>query len=451
MLRRLALVLAPLLAVGAIVAVLTRRPDTAMRVATGLVSHVLCSETFVAGLDPDRTFVETVATTPGVRLLRPGLRYEVDRSRRTVRTTLLGRFAMEAAYHDGVGCTMVLPGATAAPAPTPAPVGPAPTPVAESPTAEPASAALRAAVERAFAEPPEGPPRGTKAVVVMHQGRIVAERYAPGYGPDTPMLSWSVANSVVNALVGILVRQGRLSIAGPAPVPEWRRSVRSPAPDHHRAPHAHGQWARPRRDQQRLRSGVPDAAHPGRHGGLRGRRRPAGAAVRDTVGRDAVGGGPRELIAFAERELFRPVGMRRVTVEFDGAGTPVGSTFVYATARDWARFGQLYADDGVADGRRILPEGWVDYSAAPTSGSREGYGAGFFTDRGDSEYGERRVKGGMPADSFFASGTQGQRIVISPARRLVVVRLGRSQDWDTFDIRGLIRLVADVDAALGGG
>ena len=222
MLRRLALVLAPLLAVGAIVAVLTRRPDTAMRVATGLVSHVLCSETFVAGLDPDRTFVETVATTPGVRLLRPGLRYEVDRSRRTVRTTLLGRFAMEAAYHDGVGCTMVLPGATAAPAPTPAPVGPAPTPVAESPTAEPASAALRAAVERAFAEPPEGPPRGTKAVVVMHQGRIVAERYAPGYGPDTPMLSWSMAKSVVNALVGILVRQGRLSIAGPAPVPEWR-------------------------------------------------------------------------------------------------------------------------------------------------------------------------------------------------------------------------------------
>src|SRR5678816_3931176 len=108
MLRRLALVLAPLLAVGAIVAVLTRRPDTAMRVATGLVSHVLCSETFVAGLDPDRTFVETVATTPGVRLLRPGLRYEVDRSRRTVRTTLLGRFAMEAAYHDGVGCTMAV-------------------------------------------------------------------------------------------------------------------------------------------------------------------------------------------------------------------------------------------------------------------------------------------------------------------------------------------------------
>ena len=80
MLRRLALVLAPLLAVGAIVAVLTRRPDTAMRVATGLVSHVLCSETFVAGLDPDRTFVETVATTPGVRLLRP-VRREDDHPR----------------------------------------------------------------------------------------------------------------------------------------------------------------------------------------------------------------------------------------------------------------------------------------------------------------------------------------------------------------------------------
>jgi CubicO group peptidase (beta-lactamase class C family) len=169
--------------------------------------------------------------------------------------------------------------------------------------------------------------------------------------------------------------------------------------------------------------------------------------VRDTVGRDPVGG-PRELIAFAERELFQPVGMRRVTLEFDGAGTPVGSSYVYATARDWARFGQLYADDGVAGGRRVLPEGWVDYSAALTPGSRDGYGAGFFTERGDSEYGRLRVQGGMPPDSFFASGTQGQRIVISPARRLVVVRLGRSQDWETFDIRGLIRLVADVDIAL---
>jgi CubicO group peptidase (beta-lactamase class C family) len=164
--------------------------------------------------------------------------------------------------------------------------------------------------------------------------------------------------------------------------------------------------------------------------------------------RDAAGGGPGEMLRFAERELFVPLGMRGVTFEVDAAGTPIGSTYLYATARDWARFGVLYANDGVAGARRILPEGWVDFSAAPTPGSRDGYGAGFFTNRGDSDFGRLRVKGGMPADSFFASGTQGQRVLVAPAERLVVVRLGRSQDWATFDIRGFIRLVADANTAL---
>jgi hypothetical protein len=142
--------------------------------------------------------------------------------------------------------------------------------------------------------------------------------------------------------------------------------------------------------------------------------------------------------------------MRHVTLEFDGAGTPVGSTCMFATARDWTRFGMLYLDDGVVGGRRILPEGWSRFSASPTPGAAPGYGAGFFTNLGDGDFARRRVRGGMPADSFFASGMLGQRIVIAPAERLVVVRFGRSQDFVTFDMPGLIRLVAEANAALGG-
>jgi CubicO group peptidase (beta-lactamase class C family) len=151
---------------------------------------------------------------------------------------------------------------------------------------------------------------------------------------------------------------------------------------------------------------------------------------------------------FAHRELFDPLGMRNVTLEFDAAGTPVGSTHMWATARDWTRFGALYLNDGVAGGRRILPEGWVRFSASPTPGATLGYGAGFFTNIGDSDFAKRRVRGGMPPGSFFASGTLGQRIVIAPAERLVVVRFGRSQDFPTFDIQGLMRLVADANAAV---
>jgi CubicO group peptidase (beta-lactamase class C family) len=472
--RRLVLVLVLLVVAGLVAAGLALRPGKAVRVATGLVSHTLCSETFVAGLDPDQTFAETVRTMPGVRRLVPLIHYRVDRTGREVSTTLGGRFEMRAVYHDGVGCAMELP-AGSAPAPSPAP---SPTPAtsrdggAATPGAgrdiagpmlvEPTSEPLRAALDHAFDEPAGGPVRGTKAVVVVHDGRVVAERYARGYGLDTPMLSWSMNKSVVNALVGILVRQGRLAVGEPAPVPAWR----DPSDPRH---------AITIEQLMRMTSGLaldetnsgfdpssrmlytePDMAGFAQSAaltvppGTRYHYSSPSTLILSRIVRDAVGGHAEDVIRFAQRELFGPLGMRGVTLEFDATGTQVGSSYMYATARDWARFGLLYAQDGVAGGRRILPEGWVAYSASPTPGARDGYGAGFFTNRGESEYGRLRVRGGMPADSFFASGTQGQRIVIAPTHRLVVVRLGRSQDWETFDIRGLIRLVAETDRALGG-
>jgi len=470
--RRVTLAVLLLGAAGMVTAVVVFRPGQAVRVATGLVSHTLCSETFVAGLDPDQTFAETVSTMPGIRRLVPWLHYRVDRAARDVSTTLGGRFEMRAVYHDGVGCTVVHPASVSAATPLPAPSAAASMNAAGAPGAgrdiagpavvEPASEPLRAALDRVFAEPAGGPVRGTKAVVVVHDGRVVAERYAPGYGLDTPMLSWSMNKSVVNALVGILVRQGRLAVGAPAPVPAWRdpsdprhaitveqlmRMTSGLALDETNSgfdPASRMLFTEP--DMAGFAQSAALAAPPG----TRYHYSSPSTLILSRVIRDAVGGRAEDVRRFAERELFAPLGMRGVTLEFDATGTQVGSTYMYATARDWARFGLLYANDGVANGRRILPEGWVAYSASPTPDSRDGYAAGFFTNRGESEFGRLRVRGGMPADSFFASGTQGQRIVVAPAHRLVVVRLGRSQDWATFDIRGLIRLVADVDQALSG-
>ena len=470
--RRVTLAVLLLGAAGMVTAVVVFRPGQAVRVATGLVSHTLCSETFVAGLDPDQTFAETVSTIPGIRRLVPWLHYRVDRAARDVSTTLGGRFEMRAVYHDGVGCTVVHPASVSAATPLSVPSTAASMNAAGAPGAgrdiagpavvEPASGPLRAALDRVFAEPAGGPVRGTKAVVVVHDGRVVAERYAPGYALDTPMLSWSMNKSVVNALVGILVRHGRLAVGAPAPVPAWRdpsdprhpitveqlmRMTSGLALDETNSgfdPASRMLFTEP--DMAGFAEAAALAAPPG----TRYHYSSPSTLILSRVIRDAVGGRAEHVRRFAERELFAPLGMRGVTLEFDATGTQVGSTYMYATARDWARFGLLYANDGVADGRRILPEGWVAYSASPTPGSRDGYAAGFFTNRGESEFGRLRVRGGMPADSFFASGTQGQRIVVAPAHRLVVVRLGRSQDWATFDIRGLIRLVADVDQALSG-
>jgi hypothetical protein len=137
--------------------------------------------------------------------------------------------------------------------------------------------------------------------------------------------------------------------------------------------------------------------------------------------------------------------MRHVTVEFDDAGTPIGSTRIYASARDWGRLGELYLEDGVVNGQRILPQGWAAYAAKPTLDSA--YGSGFWINGGQSDDAHARVKAGMPADSYYASGNYGQRIVIVPSQRLVVVRFGATIDYPDQDIHGLTRLVADVIAA----
>src|SRR5438045_4220391 len=139
--------------------------------------------------------------------------------------------------------------------------------------------------------------------------------------------------------------------------------------------------------------------------------------------RDAVGG-PEQSLAFAWRELFNPLGMRNVTMEFDTAGTMQGTTWMLASARDWARFGLLYLNDGVVGGKRILHEDWVDFCAAATLDTD--YAAGFWTNRSEHPNAKARVRLGIPRDAFFASGDLGQRIVIMPSQKLVVVRLGDS-------------------------
>ncbi len=443
----------------------TVRPGKALRVATGLTSHTLCSATFVSGLDPDRVYAKSIRLMPGVGLLEWALRYEVDTARRQVTASLLGAFESRAVYRDGFGCLVVhgpeSPGG-APPEKTPSGrrlpahlvqefAGPA--------VVEPANVKLRAALDRAFDEPDRQPRRVTQALVVVHDGRVVAERYAPGLGMGTPMLGWSMTKSVVNALVGILARQGRLSVDEPAPVAGWQGTDdprRTITIDH----------------LLRMTSGLDldetgsgfdpvsqmlfverDMAGFAEHAGL---ATPPGskwvyssgnALILSRIIRDAVGGDAADVIEFARRNLFDPLGMGNVTLEFDATGTPVGSTYMFATARDWARFGLLYLNDGVVNGERILPEGWVRYSSSPTLES--GYGAGFRTNRGRGGEAERRVLAGMPRDSFFASGALGQRLVIVPSKRLVIVRLGMTPDWSRFDEDDLGPLIADVIAALG--
>ena len=436
------------------------RPDRAIRVATGFVTHNVCSKSFVSGLDPRTAFAETVERE-GIRLLRPVLRYRLDRAAGTVDASVAGLFGSRAAFHDGFGC-VVLNGPhepyllksdidalkrPKAPPLLPEIAGPA--------VVEPSDPGLKAALDHAFEEPAAPPFRRTKAVVVVQDGNVVAERYADGIGVATQLLGYSMTKSVINALIGILTQQGLVTPSFPAPVPEWRGPT-DPRRDidvEHLMRMTSGlaldetnsgfdpssQMLYLHSDMAGFAAQAPLIAEPG----TRWAYSSATTQLLARIIRDAVGG-PEQTLAFAWRELFNPLDMRDVTLEFDGAGTLQGTAYMLASARDWARFGLLYLNDGLIGGRRILHEDWVDLSAAATLDSD--YGAGFWTNRSEHEHAKGRVRLGIPKDAFLASGDLGQRIVILPTQRLVIVRLGDSVD-PTGDIRGLGRLVKEVIAA----
>ena len=436
------------------------RPDRAIHVATGFAAHIVCTKTFVSGLDPQTVFAE-ITDRAGIRRLRSVLGYRLDRAGKTVDASVAGLFGSRAAFHDGFGCVLLhgpdgpyLLKSDIAALKTPK----SPPLLAETAGAaivEPSDPGLKAALDHAFEEPATPPFRRTKAVVVVHDGTVVAERYASGVGVETPLLGFSMTKSVVNALLGILTQQGRISPSMPAPIAEWRGA------------------ADPRREIEvehlmRMTSGLAlDETNTGfdpatqmvyLHNDMAGFA--AKAAIIAPPGkrwaysspstqllariiRDAVGG-PEQTLAFAWRELFNPLGMRNVTLEFDATGTLQGSAYMLASARDWARFGLLYLNDGMIGGHRILPDEWVDFSAIATLGTD--YGAGFWTNRSEHEHAKGRVRSGIPRDAFFAVGDLGQRFVVLPSQHLVIVRLGDSVD-PTGDLRGFERLVKEVIAA----
>lgn len=381
---------------------------------------------------------------------------ELDREHKLARASLLGLGIAEevAVYAPGLGCTLAQganPAALAARGrrpPPPAPPDPRlPWPRGGAAGPLPAGvdrAGLARALDAAFAETDPAKPARTRAVVVVFNGAIVAERYAPGFGPDTPQLGWSMSKSITGALLGVLVGRGKLSLDQPAPLPSWQ------GPGDPRA-------AITLRELMRMQSGLdweedynnpwgdvltmlfvaPDA---GGFAAAKPLARPPGShwqyssgtsnilcrVMRRTIGDE------REYLDFPRRALFGPLGMASAVMEPDASGAWVGSSFVYAGARDWARFGLLYLDDGLWRGRRILPEGWVRFCATPAPASGGRYGAQWWLNAGEPGHPDRRRFPGLPRDMMLAQGYEGQFVCVVPSRRAVVVRLGltRGRRWD---------------------
>jgi CubicO group peptidase (beta-lactamase class C family) len=433
--------------IGAAVAALgtCAGPARVAGVPVHFASHQLCSAAFVAGLDPTEYYNEAIKPKlgPAAALLR----YEVDRQKREVRASLAG-LVHSRAVHDGpFGCRVLHPGREVRFAEAEANDREPPVssrPIAGPGIVAPVNAELSEALDHAFAESESGPRRFTKAVVVAHHGRIVGERYAPGITPAMPLIGWSMTKSVTNALLGILARAGKLDMQQPAPIAEWsapgdpRRSItadqllrmvsgigcgQSLQTGFTTLFDADTQMEFDMPDQSAFAANARLRAAPG----TEWRYTNCNFILLSRMIRDAAGGDAKSTQKFIARELFAPLGFEHATLEYDSAGVPLGTIHLWASARDWARFGLLYLRDGVTEsGQRILPEGWVDYSTqlTPLSGDEYGYGAGFWTQRGNSAAPRKRIAVGMPADSFMAIGSQGQHTIVIPSHNLVIVKLG---------------------------
>jgi hypothetical protein len=436
-----------------------RRPDIAIRSATGSVADALCAKAFVSGLDPQASFAE-IMDRPGIRRLRFGMRYELDRAARKLNVSVAGLFTTHTIFHDGFGCVRVLGGKepyllkadiVALKTPTTPPLLPE---IAGRDVVEPADPALKAALDHAFAEPSEPPLRRTKAVVVVRDGRVIAERYAPGIGIDTPLPSFSMTKSVINALLGIMTQQGLTSPSLPAPIPEWHgandprreievghlmRMTSGLALDETDDPRNPSEQMFQHDDMAAFAVKAPLIAAPGRRWAYSS----ASTQILARIIREGTGG-PEQSLGFAWRELFNPLGMRNVTLAFDGSGTLQGANNMLASARDWARFGLLHLDDGKIGDKRILHPEWVEFITWTTLDTD--YAAGFWTNRSEHPNAVGRVRAGIPRDAYYASGNLGQRCVIIPSQHMVVVRMGDSVD-PTGDISGLARLIKEVIAA----
>ena len=317
-----------------------------------------------------------------------------------------------------------------------------PWPTDEWPTGDPPPA-LAPLLDAMF--DPDGALTRAFAVVVVHRGRLVAERYADVIehfdAPDepitagTPLLSWSMAKSMLHALVGMLVDEDRLELAAPADVPLWRAADdprRYITLDHllamrdgldfvedyvdaGRSDVIEMLWGRGKEDVAHFAADRPLAAPPGaRFNYSSGTTNVLSGIVARAVG----AGQPYE--DFLQARLFDAVGMRSAHATFDAAGTFIASSFVYCTARDFARFGTLYLRDGVWEGRRLLPQGWVDHARRHRSTDEEtgnGYGAQWWVDADDAD----------GHGTFWANGYEGQSVMVVPGLDLVVVRLGKTE------------------------
>jgi CubicO group peptidase (beta-lactamase class C family) len=440
--------------------------DSALPIGNGYTAKYLCSQVFLSGRNGGYVFEHEVKPTNALFSL---IKYSIDYKDKTVTATGPGfGKPLTALYREGFGCTLAVDstrdelikqaqGALLRKKHNPDQVWPLGEKVdTESLPPEVDKARLNKAVEDAFKEPLPKKKRNTQGVVVVYKGRIIAEKYAEGFSPVTPILGWSMTKSVTNALCGILVKQKKLDIMKPAPIAAWKKpgDLRSQITIDQLLRMSSGlkfsEIYGPMKD-------VTDMLYDSKSMAQYAWEKPLGAKpdgawyyssgtanIIARIERDTVGGTLVDVYNFARINLFDKLNMYSAVIEPDASGSFVGSSYMFATPRDWARFGLFTLRDGVWNGERILPEGWMKYSTTPTPLAPKGeYGAHFWLNAGEKGNPKNRMYPSLPTDLYYLSGYNGQVVAVIPSRDVVIVRMGVTHDKSSWPQEEFIRQVLE--------
>jgi CubicO group peptidase (beta-lactamase class C family) len=292
---------------------------------------------------------------------------------------------------------------------------------------------LDKAVDYVLNETKDGEPCYTRAVLVVYDGKIIAEKYAPGFDKHTVMLGWSMSKSLTAAMIGVLVKQGKLEVDAPAPVAEWVNTDKQKITLKNILQQTTGldfledytkysevtNMLFNKGDMGAFTAKLPLKFEPGTvFSYSSGNSNILSRIIRKTVGENTYP-------AFPYQSLFHKINAYSFLLEPDASGTYIGSSYSYATARDFARFGLLYLNNGNWNGEQLLPENWVAETIKPsTADKQKHYGYQFWLNGFNKNDLSLRMYPDVPADMFYADGYGGQGIYIIPSKKLVVVRLG---------------------------
>jgi CubicO group peptidase (beta-lactamase class C family) len=426
----------------------------------GMAAKTMCSCVFVSGRSPESVLAKELQVFPGLS----DVPLQINHTDSTVTASLLWKEG-KAIYRRGLGCTLLAeadeetirkqrfipyrPNAVNTDT-IPWPAGDR---RATSDDFTINRNSIDRVVENAFRETDPEKPVNTHAVVILFNEKIISERYAEGFDRNSVLMGWSMTKSIVNALIGILVKQGKLNAEVRAPVAAWQNDDRKNITLNHLLQASSGlEWSEsyflPGADFHNMFIHSDDKAG---YAISRDLVRPPGSffqyssgstnilskIIRETVGDEFYHRFPYEA-------LFSKIGMHHAQMEPDASGTFVASSYGYASARDWARFGLLYLNDGIWNGERILPEGWVKYSTTPAPAARlREYGAHIWLNLGEEDHPENVKFPGLPHESIIFNGFEENYVVIIPSRKLVVVRLGVTHN-DSFKIEDLVNGIVDL-------